>query len=69
MKRKAMEIDKSKIDRTPDEKPSAAYMSGSGVSGGMGRSGMDQDSTPTYARYAASCLTSLTFLLDQHWCG
>ena len=61
MKRKAMEIDKSKIDRTRDGKPSAAYMSGSGVSGGMGRSGMDSDSTPTYARYAASRLTYSPF--------
>jgi hypothetical protein len=54
MKRKAMEIDKSKMDRARDGKAPSGYvpssMSSLSVSGA--RSGPDLDITPTYSRCA-----------------
>lgn len=54
MKRKAMEIEKSKMERARDGKAGgvSAYVpsSISGVSVSGVRSGVDQDSTPTYSR-------------------
>ena len=60
MKRKAMEIEKNKMERARDGKAGgvSAYVpsSISSVSVSGVRSGVDQDSTPTYSRCAdASC--------------
>ena len=56
MKRKAMEIDKSKIERARDGKGGAGgFVPSGGISsGGMGGGGrgIDLDSTPTFSRCA-----------------
>jgi len=60
MKRKAMEIDKSKIERARDGKGSAGnFVPSGGISSGMGGGGrgggLGDDSTPTYSRSAPTC--------------
>ena len=56
MKRKAMEIDKSKIERARDGKGGAGgFVPSGGISsGGMGGGGrgIDLDTTPTFSRCA-----------------
>lgn len=55
MKRKAMEIEKTKMERARDGKGvTGAYVPStmSSVSVGGPRSGVDLDSTPTYNRHA-----------------
>jgi hypothetical protein len=58
MKRKAMEIDKSKIEARggggrmgPSMSISSSGMGSSGALGGRGNNGMDVDSGPSFARY------------------
>jgi hypothetical protein len=58
MKRKAMEIDKSKIEARggggrmgPSMSISSSGMGSSGTLGGRGNNGMDVDSGPSFARY------------------
>ena len=66
MKRKAMEIDKSKMDRARDGKaPSSTYVpsSMSSISISGARSGADLDVTPTYSRSAPVSCPSLS---DKH---
>ena len=55
MKRKAMEIDKSKIERARDGKGGAGgFVPAGGISSGMGGGGrgLDLDTTPTFSRCA-----------------